>query len=38
MKILIVEDDKKIRQESKILLESNGYYVEVIDDCSGDIV
>ena len=38
MKILIVEDDKKIRQELKILLESNGYYVEVIDDFSGDIV
>ena len=31
MKILIVEDDFKIREELKILLESEGYQVEVID-------
>ncbi len=31
MKILIVEDDFKIREELKILLESEGYQVEGID-------
>ncbi len=31
MKILIIEDDFKIREELKILLESEGYQVEVID-------
>ena len=31
MKLLIVEDDFKIREELKILLESEGYQVEAID-------
>ena len=31
MKILIIEDDFKIREELKILLESEGYQVEIID-------
>ena len=30
MKILIVEDDLKIREELKILLEREGYQVEVL--------
>lgn len=30
MKILIVEDDSKIREELKILLESEGYQVEIL--------
>lgn len=32
MKILIIEDDYKIRQELKTLLENNHYQVEVIED------
>ncbi len=32
MKILIVEDDSKIRQELKTLLETNNYKVELIED------
>ncbi len=31
MKILIVEDDFKIREELKILLENEGYQAEVIN-------
>ena len=30
MKILIVEDDFKIREELKILLEGEGYQVEIV--------
>ena len=31
-KIIIVEDDKEIREELKILLQNSGYKVEVISD------
>ena len=30
-KILIVEDDEKLRNELKIFLEKNGYKVEVLE-------
>lgn len=33
-KILIVEDEMKIREELKIFLENNGYFVEIISDFS----
>ena len=38
MKILIVEDDSKIRQELKTLLETNNYKVKIIEDFTKDIV
>lgn len=38
MKILIVEDDIKIRQELKILLEINNYTVKLIEDFTKDII
>ena len=31
-KIIIVEDDKEIREELKILLENSGYEVQIISD------
>ena len=31
-KILIVEDDKKLREELKIFLNKNGYHVEVLEE------
>lgn len=37
MKIVIVEDDKKIREELKILLEKENYEVEKIEDFTKDI-
>lgn len=33
-KILIIEDEIKIREELKIFLENNGYFVEIISDFS----
>lgn len=38
MKILIVEDDYKIRQELKTLLESNNYQVDLIEDFTNDVI
>lgn len=38
MKILIVEDDYKIRQELKTLLESNNYQVDLIKDFTKDVI
>ena len=38
MKILIVEDDIKIRQELKTLLENNQYEVDMIEDFTKDII
>lgn len=38
MKILIVEDDDRIRQELKVLLENNQYEVTMIEDFTKDIV
>lgn len=36
-KILIVEDDKKLREELKIFLNKNGYKAEVLEDFSNTI-
>lgn len=38
MKILLVEDDPKIRQELKVLLEHNQYDVAMIEDFTKDII
>lgn len=38
MKVVIVEDDKKIRQELKKLLEENGYEVSAINSFEEDII
>lgn len=38
MKILIVEDDYKIRQELKTLLESNNYQVDLIENFTNDVI
>lgn len=37
MKILLVEDDPKIRQELKVLLENNQYDIAMIEDFTKDI-
>ena len=37
MKILLVEDDPKIRQELKVLLENNQYEIAMIEDFTKDI-
>ena len=36
-KILIVEDDKKLRNELKIFLEKNGYEVQLLEDFENPI-
>ena len=36
-KILIVEDDKKLRNELKIFLEKNGYEAEILEDFENPI-
>ena len=36
-KILIVEDDEKLREELKIFLDKNGYEVNILEDFSNTI-